>query len=30
MVVQFIIVLVFFPETKQVSLEGLQHKLKVI
>ena len=29
MVVQFIVVLLFFPETKQVSLEELQRKLKI-
>ncbi|AEU37014.1 sugar porter family MFS transporter [Granulicella mallensis] len=29
MVLQFIVVLVFFPETKQVSLEELQRKLKI-
>ncbi len=30
MVLQFIVVLLFFPETKQVSLEELQRKLKII
>jgi MFS transporter, SP family, arabinose:H+ symporter len=30
MVVQFIVVLLFFPETKQVSLEELQRKLKIV
>jgi len=30
MVLQFIVVLFFFPETKQVSLEELQRKLKII
>jgi len=29
MVVQFVVVLLFFPETKQVSLEELQRKLKI-
>ena len=29
MVLQFIVVLLFFPETKQVSLEELQRKLKI-
>jgi MFS family permease len=29
MVVQFVIVLLFFPETKGVSLEQLQRKLKI-
>jgi SP family arabinose:H+ symporter-like MFS transporter len=29
MVLQFIVVLVFFPETKQVSLEEMQRKLKI-
>jgi SP family arabinose:H+ symporter-like MFS transporter len=30
MFLQFVIVLVFFPETKQVSLEELQRKLKIV
>jgi len=30
MVLQFVVVLFFFPETKQVSLEELQRKLKII
>jgi SP family arabinose:H+ symporter-like MFS transporter len=30
MVVQFVVVLVFFPETKQVSLEELQRKLNIV
>ena len=30
MVLQFIVVLIFFPETKQVSLEELQRKLKIV
>ena len=30
MVVQFFIVLFFFPETKQMSLEDLQRKLKIV
>ncbi len=30
MVVQFVVVLLFFPETKQVSLEELQRKLKIV
>jgi len=30
MVLQFVVVLVFFPETKQVSLEELQRKLKIV
>jgi MFS transporter, SP family, arabinose:H+ symporter len=30
MVVQFFVVLVYFPETKQVSLEELQRKLKIV
>lgn len=30
MVLQFIVVLLFFPETKQVSLEELQRKLKIV
>jgi SP family arabinose:H+ symporter-like MFS transporter len=29
MVLQFLVVLLFFPETKQVSLEDLQRKLKI-
>jgi len=30
MVVQFFVVLFFFPETKQISLEDLQRKLKIV
>ena len=30
MVVQFFVVLLFFPETKQISLEDLQRKLKIV
>ena len=30
MVVQFVVVLFFFPETKQVSLEELQKRLKIV
>jgi sugar porter (SP) family MFS transporter len=30
MVLQFVVVLLFFPETKQVSLEELQRKLKIV
>ncbi len=30
MVVQFVVVLFFFPETKQVSLEELQKQLKIV
>jgi SP family arabinose:H+ symporter-like MFS transporter len=30
MVAQFVVVLLFFPETKQVSLEELQRKLKIV
>jgi SP family arabinose:H+ symporter-like MFS transporter len=30
MVLQFIVVLLFFPETKQVSLEELQKRLKIV
>jgi len=30
MALQFIVVLIFFPETKQVSLEELQRKLKIV
>ena len=29
MLLQFIVVLFFFPETKRVSLEELQHMLKI-
>jgi hypothetical protein len=29
-VVQFFVVLIFFPETKQISLEALQRKLKIV
>jgi len=29
MVLQFLVVLLFFPETKQISLEELQRKLKI-
>jgi MFS transporter, SP family, arabinose:H+ symporter len=29
MVVQFFVVLLFYPETKGVSLEQLQHKLGI-
>jgi hypothetical protein len=29
MLLQFIVVLLFFPETKRVSLEQLQHMLKI-
>jgi sugar porter (SP) family MFS transporter len=30
MIVQFFVVLFFFPETKQISLEDLQRKLKIV
>jgi SP family arabinose:H+ symporter-like MFS transporter len=30
MVIQFFVVLIYFPETKQVSLEELQRKLKIL
>jgi len=30
MVVQFVVVLCFFSETKQVSLEELQKQLKIV
>jgi SP family arabinose:H+ symporter-like MFS transporter len=30
MVVQFLVVLLFFPETKQISLEDLQRKLRIV
>ncbi|SNT35575.1 MFS transporter, sugar porter (SP) family [Granulicella rosea] len=30
MALQFVVVLIFFPETKQVSLEELQRKLKIV
>ena len=30
MVVQFVHVLFFFPETKQISLEELQEQLKIV
>lgn len=29
MLLQFVVVLLFFSETKRVSLEGLQHMLKI-
>jgi MFS transporter, SP family, arabinose:H+ symporter len=30
MVMQFVVVLFFFPETKEVSLEELQKQLKIV